>query len=172
VQGELDMVLPLQLPKLRPINAYLDPRTVWAIEFDAPFPDPLPVSEQMTDDTAVLLALAFRHRFEARAQQQVVRFVARGASLSIGQIGAADFDDANLGGQLPILVRDASGYPYVFDGLLSSKPPADSVQYLFHGFEAAPSDIPYLALRKWPRRADFLHRVAGDTVGPQPSRKR
>ncbi|KAM0325326.1 hypothetical protein ACHAQA_007311 [Verticillium albo-atrum] len=65
--------------------------------------------------------------------------------------------------ELPYLIRDVSGCPYIFDRLLANKPPIELVQRAFRpfgetpGFWDAPSDVPYLALKRWSRRTDFLH---------------
>ena len=165
------MVLPIPLPRLRPVTAHLDQNTPWLVEFGPSSMLPLSAFEGMADDTEVLLALPYSHRFKSTSQQQVVRFIANGASLSVDQIGAVDFGPAHMGGQVPFLIRDTSSCPYIFDGLLPSKPPADSVQRLFYEYDAAPSDVPYLALKKWSRRTDFLHRITGDIEDSQPSQK-
>ncbi|KAK2020732.1 hypothetical protein LX32DRAFT_733862 [Colletotrichum zoysiae] len=48
------------------------------------------------------------------------------------------------------------------------KPAPQSVQKTFYEFEMAPEDVPYIALKKWSRRSDFLHRPQSDP-GQSPS---
>jgi hypothetical protein len=171
-QGRFDMVLPMQLPPLRPIAMYLDHNTQWLVEFSSTSLVPPGAAAQTQDDTAALLALHFSHRWAPRAGQQVIRFICRGVQLSLNQLGEEEFGPTHTTkDQLPFLVRDTSRCPYIYAGFLPSRPVPESVQRLFPEFEKAPADVPYVVLQKWPRRADFLHRISSDGHTPPSNSK-
>ncbi|KAK2018795.1 RNase3 domain-containing protein [Colletotrichum eremochloae] len=167
LQGEYDMVLPVWIPGLHTMPVHLDYHTSWSLEFG----EQLPIDELTgKDDTAVLLALPYGHRWMPTDAQQVVRFsVADGADLSVTQIGANQFIQGQMSAHdLTCFIRDQSGCPHTYDGIIPNKPAPQSVQKTFYEFETAPEDVPYIALKKWSRRSDFLHRPQGDP-GQSPS---
>jgi hypothetical protein len=168
------MVLPVQIPNLHTISVYFDHNTPWLLEFGDPIPVPNNGADgrRKMDHSSVLLALPFSHRWKAENRQQVARFIARNAPLSLEQIGAETFTPKHAEAtDLPYLVRDQAGCPYTYDDILTSKPNLDTVQRPFYGFEEAPADVPYLVLKKWSRRADFLHRPQSDPSKEQASLK-
>ncbi|WYZ37317.1 hypothetical protein EsH8_II_000823 [Colletotrichum jinshuiense] len=165
VQGEYEMVLPIWVPGLHSIPIHLDYNTSWTLEFG----QQLPIDELTgRDDTAVLLALPYSHRWMPTGLQQVIRFNAIGADLSVGQIGINRFVSGRMSAHdLSCLIRDQTGCPYIYDGIIPSKPAPESVQKTFFEFEKAPEDVPYLSLKKWSHRSDFLHRPQSDPAhGP------
>ncbi|KAK2047429.1 RNase3 domain-containing protein [Colletotrichum somersetense] len=169
LQGEYDMVLPLWIPGLQTMPVHLDYDTTWSLEFGEQLPIEI---DELTgkDDTAVLLALPYSHRWMPTDAQQVVRFsVADGADLSITQIGVNQFVQGQMSAHdLTCFIRDQSGCPHTYDGIIAHKPAPQSVQKTFYEFETAPEDVPYIALKKWSRRSDFLHRPQSDP-GQSPS---
>jgi hypothetical protein len=112
------------------------------------------------DHTQVLLRLAYGHRYEWATDDrpQVAVFTTEDANLSVGQIGSGSFDPY-LGedGHGRGLIRDAKLCPFLYEGIIPTKPGPESVKRPFLGYELAPSSVPYIALRKWPRHRDFLH---------------
>ncbi|KZL77586.1 Dicer-like protein 2 (RNase3 domain-containing protein) [Colletotrichum tofieldiae] len=161
IQGEYEMVLPVWVPGLQTMPIYLDYNTSWSLEFG----EQLPIDELTgNDDTAVLLALPFGYRWMSADIQQIARFsVAGGADLSVNQIGASQFVQGQMSTHdLSCFIRDQSGCPYIYDGIIDNKPTPESVQKTFYEFETAPEDVPYIALKKWSRRSDFLHRPQSD----------
>ncbi|KAK1983184.1 RNase3 domain-containing protein [Colletotrichum cereale] len=157
LQGEYEMVIPVWIPGLQTMPVHLDYHTSWSLEFG----EQLPIDElNGKDDTAVLLALPYSHRWMPTDAQQVVRFsVADGADISITQIGAKEFVQGQMSAHdLTCFIRDQSGCPHTYDGIIPNKPTVQYVQKTFYEFEAAPEDVPYIALKKWSRRSDFLHR--------------
>ncbi|GKT49994.1 dicer-like protein 2 [Colletotrichum spaethianum] len=170
IQGEYEMVLPVWIPGLQTIPIYLDYNTTWSLEFG----EQLPVDELTSnDDTGVLLALPYGHRWVSADLQQIVRFsVADGANLSMNQIGVNQFVEGQMSTHDPaFFIRDQSGCPYIYDGIIPNKPAPQSVQKTFHEFETAPDDVPYMALKKWSRRSDFLHRPQSDPSQSQSTTK-
>ncbi|KAI8154629.1 Dicer-like protein 2 [Colletotrichum sp. SAR 10_65] len=160
VHTEYEMVLPTWIPGLRTMPLYLDYHTTWSVEFG----DQLPIEEpENGDHTAVLLALPYGHRWLSSPLQQVIRFSAVGAELSLDGIGTKHFVPGEMSAHdLTCFIRDDTGCPYLYEGIIDNKPTPDLVSKTFYGFEKAPQDVPYLTLTKWSRRSDFLHRPQSD----------
>ncbi|KAJ0328105.1 hypothetical protein COL5a_005309 [Colletotrichum fioriniae] len=161
VQGEYDMVIPVWVPGLQTIPIHLDYNVTWSIEFG----HQLPIDELTgNDDTAVLLALPYGHRWVSADLQQIVRFSAVDAGdMSVDQIGVKGFVPGAMSDyDLTCFIRDQTGSPYLYDNVIPRKPAPETVQKMFYEFEKAPEDEPYLALKKWSRRSDFLHRPQSD----------
>ncbi|WDK09707.1 RNase3 domain-containing protein [Colletotrichum graminicola] len=167
LQGEYEMVLPVWIPGLQTIPVHLDYHITWSLEFG----EQLPIDELTgKDDTAVLLALPYSHRWMPTDAQQVVRFsVTDGADLSVTQIGVNQFVQGQMSAHdMTCFIRDQSGSPHTYEGIIPKKPASQSVQKTFYEFETAPEDVPYIALNKWSRRSDFLHRPQSEP-GQSPS---
>ncbi|KAF9877825.1 dicer-like protein 2 [Colletotrichum karsti] len=164
VQGEYQMILPTWVPGLNKIPIHLDYSTTWTVEFGSQIPlDELP----STDHTAVLLALPYGHRWLSAELQQVTRFCAlengEYADMSLEGIGSKRFiPDQVSAHDLTCFVRDGTGCPYLYEGVIPDKPSYEQVRKAFYGFEEAPTGVPYLTLKKWSRRSDFLHRPQSD----------
>ncbi|KAK2001851.1 RNase3 domain-containing protein [Colletotrichum falcatum] len=161
LQGEYNMVLPVWIPGLQMMPIHLDYHTTWSLEFG----EQLPIDELTgKDDTAVLLALPYSHRWMPTDAQQVVRFsVSDGSDLSVTQIGVNQFVQGQMSAHdLSCFIRDQSGCPHTYDGIIPNKPTPQTVKKTFYEFETAPKDVPYIALKKWSRRSDFLHRPQSD----------
>lgn len=74
---------------------------------------------------------------------------------------------AGCRGELPFLVRTSDkSSPFLYQDWLPSRPSYDLFRNLnSDNFEEYPGEEPWLALKRWPRRRDFLHPVAA----PQPT---
>ncbi|KAL0940927.1 dicer-like protein 2 [Colletotrichum truncatum] len=155
-QGDYEMALPAWVPGLQTMPIHLDYNTSWTLEFGEQLP-----TEALTtqDHTAVLLALPFGHRWLSTKDQQVVRFSAVNAEFPVDGIRTRDFVPGKMStDDLSCFIRDDTGCPYLYEGIIPRKPASELVQKTFYGFENAPEDVPYLTLKKWSRRSDFLHR--------------
>jgi hypothetical protein len=64
------------------------------------------------------------------------------------------------------LLRDLQdrGHPYLFQKWLSTKPPLQSIRKPHKDYENFPPDQPFVALKKWSPRSDFLHPVQGSAT--------
>ncbi|KAL2759412.1 hypothetical protein ACRALDRAFT_1074287 [Sodiomyces alcalophilus JCM 7366] len=166
-RGSYTMIAPLTLPELPPAVMYVErDNSHWTVEFGAQQPV---LSPSTADHASVLLALPFSHRWPFEDRHHVLRFICDEGNLTIDQLGAKPFDVDDFTHQdSEYLVRDCAGCPYRYEKILSDKPSRDQVQKVFRpygdtpGFDDAPSDVPYLALKKSSRRIDFLHRQTGD----------
>nr|ALJ83737.1 dicer like-protein 2 [Colletotrichum lindemuthianum]ALJ83741.1 dicer like-protein 2 [Colletotrichum lindemuthianum] len=166
IRGDYEMVMPISVPGLTTMPIYLDHDNCWSLEFGPQ----VPIEHDETEDqTAVLLALPYRHRWSSADLQQVVSFRAVGAHLSLDQLAAKDFVPGEMSDHdLECFIRDESGCPFLYKGVIPNKPPSEMVQKPFYGFDKAPDDVPYLTLTRWSRRTDFLHRPQSD-AGPGPN---
>jgi hypothetical protein len=158
VQGEYEMTLPLPMSDLPSTPVYFAHDDVWSLDFGH---FELRRRSQVRDHTSVLLALNFRDRQLRDEAQNVVLFASRADTLSIDMVGGAEIASSP---NLDCLVRDQAGLPVILEAVLPAKPARDQVQKVWKGypghpgFEEAPGNVPWIAIRKWPRRVDFLHR--------------
>ncbi|ROT43265.1 RNase3 domain-containing protein [Sodiomyces alkalinus F11] len=177
-RGSYSMITPIALPELPPTLMYIERGSShWTVEFGAQHSVP---STSTIDHASVLLALPFSHRWPSEDRRHVVRFVSEEGDLTIDQLGAKPFDVDEFMHQdsdSEYLIRDFAGCPYKYEKVLEKKPSQDQVQRAFRGygdmpgFVDAPDDVAYLALKKWSRRIDFLHRETGDPTQEQASTK-
>lgn len=161
-RSEYDILIPADLDQLQPIELFLTHDKRCWVEFSSKRPLSEEEASRLPDHTSTLLALTFSHRWAVDDRPHVVR-VSSKSSISRRQIGAARFDarDERLRtGQY--LVRDSSGTPFIFEGTIPSRPPAEQVQHPFFDYELAPKDEQYLVLNRWTKRSDFLHRLHSD----------
>lgn len=175
VMCEFAVVLPRALPEMKPMIVWWDYETQLTLQLDS---DEKMAGEEPEDfsdggpgvdgHTHVLLALAYSHRSMVIKNDCVLRLVSASDSLSIDQLGSIPFTpDLMAGGGEVYLVRDERQYqarhPYIFDSFLSSKPPLQSIQKPYKGFEEDPEEAQYLAVKRWPKKSGFFHRP----VAPQ-----
>ncbi|CAM1509468.1 Fc.00g032070.m01.CDS01 [Cosmosporella sp. VM-42] len=160
IKGHYEVMLPIELLPPRPIRIYLDSQTTWELSFSPATKITHAESERLPDHTSTLLALQFTHRWSVEDRSHVIKVTARNEVLQNHGIGSLPFHIASGHGMdKGYLLRDRSQAPFVYVGVIPSKPSAESVQKTFYGFEDAPEDVPYVSMKKWTRRADFLHRL-------------
>lgn len=152
VKCELELVLPVSLPPMPPVNVYLDHRS--ALFLDIGKDVAMDNADDSMDVTSTLLSAAFAHRrLDIRQGDFIVQLASRRGTLP-SECSSAPFDAIITRG----LVRDVYGSPYLFEAVLPSKPPADSVQKIYKDFPEAPEDTQYVAVRKCPRGPGLFHR--------------
>lgn len=175
---EFELVLPRQIPDLKPLVLWSDHATHVTLQLDPDAEmadgeqqDILGMATSMDCDTHVLLALAYSHRTMVIKDDCALRLKSRSVSLSPDQLGNVPFTpDHMAGGDAEYLVRDERQYtarhPYFFDSYLPSKPPLESVQKTYKGFEEEPDAAPFLAVKKWPRHPGLFQRPASPQHPP------
>ncbi|KAI0011677.1 hypothetical protein F4779DRAFT_571644 [Xylariaceae sp. FL0662B] len=157
---EFDASLPLPFPKLAAFEIFWDKSTTWKIEMGEM--NVIPAHILCVDQSAALIDLAYGHRFEVKDAKQVLHL----RSLAKEQIpfrqlrGQESVQEGCLNSSS--LIRVNWGSPHFFEAWLPSKPPPDSTQNISKEVLEEPVDVPWLALKKWPKRRDFLHSVAED----------
>lgn len=158
---EVELVFPGTLPELEPMVVWLDHETSLTLRFDTDMLMPDGYQTDIADHSSVLLSLAYGHRTMEIKDDCVMRFIST-SELSMDQIGNIRFSPRLVDESgLRSLVRDerenARRHPYFLDSFLPSKPPFESVQRTYRGFELEPEDTAYVAVKKWPRHSGFFH---------------
>ena len=118
------------------------------------------VAMEDTDDskdvTSTLLSAAYAHRrLDIRQGDFVVQLASRRGTLP-SECSSTLFD-VNSIRDARGLIRDTYGTPYLFGCVLPSKPPIESVQRVYKGFDEDPEEIPYVAVSKCPRGPGLFH---------------
>ena len=160
VVGEYDMTVPTLVPPPSRITVYPENEGPWMLEIGPPVRCDTEPTGAEADHTTILLSACYGHRqaYFNEQRKHIVSFAARGTDLTLAQISSRDFDsrvpeeDRRL-----FLIRDQWNHPFVYDGILTQKPPAEQVRKPFRDHEEWPSDVPYLSLTKLSRRTDLLH---------------
>ncbi|CAG9980555.1 unnamed protein product [Clonostachys byssicola] len=165
--GEYDIILPVQLSQIRPIQIYRDYSTIWTIHSSPGRFISNEEAAQLPDHTITLLSLNFAHRWEVRDEPNVIKTVVREMDIKLDQIGSEKLEDHwKAIEDHEFLIRDPGGMPFFYLSTLPSKPPGEKVQHRFKGFEEAETNVPYLVLDRWTKRADFLHPLLSDAPEP------
>ncbi|KAG5941832.1 hypothetical protein E4U53_007342, partial [Claviceps sorghi] len=163
---KIDIVLPSRLDRWQPIRTYLSSKEHdCRFECDSRRSVSAGEAAGLPDHTSGLLALHYAHRWKVEERSHVIKICVRNTTISLEDIGGRAFDasdDVMTGGDY--LVRDGAYTPYQYLGLVSNKPSVEQVQTVFRDYDLAPEDVPYLILKKWTRRTDFLHPVNETTA--------
>ncbi|KHN97743.1 Dicer-like protein 2 [Metarhizium album ARSEF 1941] len=163
-ESEYNVLLPVQIEQIRNIQLYLNSSDLCELHFDSHHPVSAADVAAMPDHTSALLALPFAHRWPIEEKHHVVRIWAKDSNVSMGGIGVKSLDPTSSDDvEGNYLIRDESNIPFHYLGLLPSKPPVESIQGSMFDYENAPADVPYLVVKKWTKRSDFLHPVLSDT---------
>ncbi|KAK8107781.1 uncharacterized protein PG998_009794 [Apiospora kogelbergensis] len=168
VLNEFDVILPVRLRDIKDFEVYWD-MNPWTVEFDESYK----IERSCIDygQTTALIKLAYGHRLKDKDFGQcVVQFRSKQGSVSVDDLGQHQFTQEmslSAHGSFPFLVRTKiNDAPYFYDKYLPSRPDEDLVKernkYDLKDFTG---EEPWLALRKWPRRRDFLHIIP---TGPDP----
>lgn len=159
VVGEYDMTVPsLVLPPSR-IMVYPENEGPCMLEIGPPVQCDTEPARFEVDHTTTLLSVSYGHRqaYFNEQRKHIVSFAARGTGLELTQIGSRDFDSSVPEAERKLfLIRDQCNHPFVYDGIIPQKPPAEQVRKPFRDHDEWPSDVPYLSLTKFSRRNDLL----------------
>lgn len=170
VLNEFDAILPVEIPSIPKFKIYWD-TTPWTVEYNKTYM--INRSDVDYDQTTALIQLAYGYRLKTRDfGQHVVQFRSKQGSVSIDDLGRHQFTQdmaLSANGGFPHLVRiNINDAPYFYDRYLPSRPCEDLVKernkYQLKDYMG---EEPWLALRKWPKRRDFLHVIppSPDTGG-------
>lgn len=163
-KSQIEMLMPVRLPNMKSIPIYWDASREWRIEIG--LPTTIQNSELMQDDTRALLSNSYGHRWQAEQLKYVVLFKAQDRKISslLQGVPPSIFEH---GMNEPVgLLRDVqkSGYPFVFQKWLHTKPPSQSIQKPHKDYETFSPDQLFVALKKWSTRSDFLHSVQESAI--------
>lgn len=163
-QTEYQMLLPFQLHQIRPIQIYVNGHETCTINFGSRRRIMATEAASLRDHTSTLLALHYSHRWVVDDKAHVVRITVPGADVSMSGIGSKQFDFAdNDIKEGHYFIRDESNSPFTYLGIVPSKPPPESIQTPIFDYDDAPSDVPYLVVKRWLKRSDFLHPVLAES---------
>ncbi|CAJ2511602.1 Uu.00g072270.m01.CDS01 [Anthostomella pinea] len=159
--------LPCHFPKPPPFNVFWDATETWTVEFR----EAIVVSEEdlKADQSTALLDLAYRHRRRPLKDVQHVLHIESSDQIPYQQlVGQHSIEKDLLGTNA--LVRNR-GAPFLFNAWMPSKP-LDSALHVSSMVRDEPADVPWLHLKKWPRREDFLHPVHSNPSTATVSKRR
>lgn len=170
--GDYDVILPAQINDLRPLKIYINSEVIWELRPGMGRLIPGTEWDAVPDHTSVLLASHFGHRYTVQDKKHVIQVAIQGASPTLSDIASHKFEDRpELATVSRHLVRDKTGIPFFYHGILPSKPDIHLVRRAFHGYEEAPADVPYLVLERSSRRTDFLHPLSTSSDGNAKSKR-
>ena len=169
-QTDYQLVLPVHMEHLRSIDMHLGNGDKFEVHFGGR--SAVNAGSEPPDHTSSLLAMHYGHRFPVAEKAHVVSMSVLDEEISTSDIGAREFDaqDPDVYCQRH-LIRDTALVPYEYVGILSSKPPMEKVQHPFLDYDAAPQNTPYVVVKKWTKRSDFLHPVRSESPPPASSTK-
>lgn len=169
VIAEFDAALPCvdSFPDIPQFDIYWDRDNSWKIdvgEYQA-----RKRSSLGPDQSIALLGLAYGHRWPVHHDRPHVLHLQSPASQDLRPGHAAGKQHPLGEGDIPddsFLIRDFKNVPFFFESWLSSRPSLDKVRnrLLSELLEENLIEQPWLTLRKWPRRQDFLHPAHEDVV--------
>jgi hypothetical protein len=164
---QVEMLIPANLPDMKPILLYWDASSHWQIEIG--LGTTIQHSGWTQDDTSALLSHSYGHRWQVEQSGHVVLFKTTDVDIrSLLQeslpLLPLDCVEDPVG-----LLRDVQNneYPYLFDKFLSKKPPQQSIRKPHKDYKSFSPDQPFVALKKWSIRSDFLHPVQGSASDPR-----
>ncbi|KAM0128328.1 hypothetical protein ACHAP3_008380 [Botrytis cinerea] len=160
---KLELCLPIDPPAIPPLKLYWDADTEFFVDFtnDIEIGTSENMLAQALNDTNLLLSDRGR-KVHIQSRRTVVQFILLQDS---GSLSSDCFPvDPNGNIKNAGFIREVGKLesPYIFEKWLPSKPPINQVKNPYPEFPDAPEDVPYLAVVKVSRRADFLHKVQNE----------
>ena len=155
------------LPDIPQFDIYLDKDNGWKIEVGEH--QAMKRSSLGPDQSMALLGLAYGHRWPVQHDRSHVLHLLSPTSEDLRPGHVAGKQHPLEEGAIPdnsFLIRDYKNVPFFFESWLPSRPSLDKVRnrLLSELLEEDLVEQPWLTLRKWPRRQDFLHPAHQDVV--------
>jgi dsRNA-specific ribonuclease len=152
-----------RLPRLPPFKVYWDAETTWTLETSESF-NSITLSALKEDQSAALIDLAYGYRWPVEDSAHILHLQSAEDIKYRQHVGQQAAENGVLDPQF--LIRNTEGHPHVFIQWLPSKPSPNLVKHIEKKAIDEPVDVPWLALRKWPRRQDLLHPIGGEPPKP------
>lgn len=158
VVARFEASLPCHFPRLSPFKIYWDANNTWTVETSerATY---IAASALKEDQSAALIDLAYGHRWSVEDSAHILHLwctegiqFRRHVGQRVAERGTLDPD---------FVVRNRYRRPHLLIEWLPSKPSLELVKTIDKEAWDEPEDVPWLALRSWPRRQDLLHPVRG-----------
>lgn len=146
--------LPCHSPEIPPFDIHWDVDTTWTIELSK-HSNIIPACALKEDQSTALIHLAYGHRWTVEDLPHVLHLQSTTNIASLKGAGQQAIEKGCLdSGEI---IWDTCGVPYLFIDWLPCKPPLELVDKIDEQSRDAPADVPWLAVRKWPKRHDLLH---------------
>lgn len=158
VVARFEASLPCHFPRLSPFEIYWDMDNTWTVE-TSERSTYIAVSALKDDQSATLIDLAHGHRWSVEDSAHILHIWCTEDIQFRRHIGQRIAERSSL--DPDYVVRNKHGRPHLFIEWLTSKPSSELVTTIDKEAWDEPEDVPWLALRAWPRRRDLLHPVSG-----------
>ncbi|KAK3293477.1 uncharacterized protein B0H64DRAFT_444730 [Chaetomium fimeti] len=172
-RAELELALPVTIPTMEPFNLYWSHTSSWLIRMDSDTPMSSVTVESQADHTSTLFSMAFGHRWQVAEKRLPVRFTCLDRNVRLEDM-ASEVMSAELMSKKSstYLVRDLTNqnHPYFYLGWIPTKPAAELIGKPYRGFEDAPEDSAYVAVKGWPKKSGAF-RPLHQNAAPNPSSK-
>ncbi|KAI0449605.1 RNase3 domain-containing protein [Xylaria acuta] len=155
--------LPCHFPKLPSFKVYWDADNTWIVE-TSERADCITACALKEDQSAALIDLAYGHRWPVEDSAHILHLQSTEQIAFRQHIGMRAAEKGSLDPEF--VVRNKTGRAHLFIEWLPSKPSSELVTCIEKDARHEPEDVPWLALRSWPRRQDLLHPVLD---APKPS---
>ncbi|KAK7747028.1 Dicer-like protein 2 [Diatrype stigma] len=165
---EVDASLPGAFPNITAFKLYWDQTHPWTIEVGKLAT--ASISDLRPDQSMTLIDLAYGHRWEVRNLPHVLHLQSSQDLPFHEAVGQRAPEEDIL--DKCFLVRYSNGHkinvPFYYESWLLSRPPLDTVQNSIPPeLLEEPVEVPWVALRKWSKWQDFLHKTVNKvTVAP------
>ncbi|KAI1117453.1 dicer-like protein 2 [Nemania sp. NC0429] len=168
VLARFEASLPCHFPRLSSFKIYWDADTTWTVE-TSERSTLIAASVLKEDQSAALIDLAYGHRWSVEDSAYILHLRCT-EDIQFGQhVGQRVAEKGALSPDF--LVRNNGRKPHLFIDWLASKPPPELVKTIDKEAWDEREDVPWLALRGWPRRQDLLHPVSGHLSPSRPDER-
>lgn len=172
---EFELHVPVHLPRIPPFHVFWSSDT-WLVEI-GPASQSTKTVDKLGEETMALISLALGHRLQVKedGKHTLMFHSSVDSSTKDRHMTFAELEkwqtasQDEQAGPLPYLIRNTTnGSPYFFEKWLASRPQAELVRKKMSNYheriieEQGGSEGPWLALRRWPKRQDFLHEIRQD----------
>ncbi|KAH8164933.1 hypothetical protein CIB48_g3304 [Xylaria polymorpha] len=157
--------LPGHFPKLPPFKIYWDMDNTWTVE-TSEHTNLITAGSMKQDQSAALIDLAYGHRWPVEDSAHILHLQSTEQIPFRQHVGKRAIDKNTLDPEF--VVRGKSGRAHFFVEWLPSKPSPELVGRIEKDARDEPEDVPWLALRHWPRRQDFLHPILSSPKPEKP----
>lgn len=171
VMLKVDASLPGAFPDITAFNLYWDQTHPWTIEVGKLAT--VSISDLRPDQSMAMIDLAYGHRWKVQNLPHVLHLQSSQDLPFHEAVGQRAPEEDTL--DKCFLIRYSKGFksniPFFYESWLLSRPPLDLVQTgIPPELLEEPVDVPWVALRKWSKRKDFLHQTL-KSVTVAPSKK-
>ncbi|TRX97463.1 hypothetical protein FHL15_001741 [Xylaria flabelliformis] len=148
--------LPCPFPRLPPFKIYWDTDNTWVVE-TSEHANLVTARALQDDQSAALIDLAYGHRWPVEDLAHILHLQSTEQIAFRQHVGTQTVERDAVDPEF--VVRNKDGRAYLFIEWLPSKPSPELVAHIGKDAQDEPEDVPWLAVKSWPRRQDLLHPV-------------